>query len=88
MISLDGEKLRSLRKARKLTQESMAEFANTTDRYLRDLESGKKSNHGNPVEVGTRGQDHLRSGDGLFRFGHAQRLRARAAGAVRGMRHR
>lgn len=44
MISLDGEKLRSLRKARKLTQESMAEFANTTDRYLRDLESGKKSN--------------------------------------------
>ena len=44
MISLDGEKLRSLRKARKLTQESMAEFANTTDRYLRDLESDKKSN--------------------------------------------
>ncbi len=44
MISLDDEKLRSLRKARKLTQESMAEFANTTDRYLRDLESGKKSN--------------------------------------------
>ena len=43
-VALDGRKLRQARKSRHLTQETLAERAEISDRYLRSMESGKKDN--------------------------------------------
>lgn len=40
----NAEKFRDMRKKKNLTQERLAEQANSTDRYIRDLESGRKNN--------------------------------------------
>lgn len=40
----NAERLKALRKEKHITQESLAARANLTDRYLRDLESGRKDN--------------------------------------------
>ncbi len=42
MVILDGARLRTLRESRNKTQAQLAEAADTTERYVRDLESGKK----------------------------------------------
>lgn len=43
-VKLNGEKLKKLREERNITQEALAELAEMGDRYVRDLESGRKSN--------------------------------------------
>lgn len=40
----NGKKLKSIRKAKRITQEALAEKAALGDRYIRELESGRKSN--------------------------------------------
>lgn len=42
MVMLDGPKLRRIREAKNLRQSDVAEAANTSERYIRDLESGRK----------------------------------------------
>jgi len=42
MTTINGTMLKKLRKSMKITQSQLAEAANTTERYLRDLESGRK----------------------------------------------
>ena len=44
MVRLDSQKLKQARIDRNLTLEFVAEQGNTTPRYLRDLESGRKFN--------------------------------------------
>lgn len=44
MVRLDSQKLKQARIDRNLTLEIVAERGNTTERYLRDLESGRKNN--------------------------------------------
>ena len=44
MVRLDSQKLKQTRIDRNLTVEFVAEQGNTTERYLRDLESGRKFN--------------------------------------------
>ena len=44
MVKLNGSKLQQLRISRDMTQAKLAERSETTERYLRDLESGKKYN--------------------------------------------
>ncbi len=44
LAKFDGEKFVSARKARNLTQAMVAAAANTTIRYIRDMEQGKKTN--------------------------------------------
>ena len=44
MVKLDSNKLRQARIARNLSLEFVAEKGNTIERYLRELESGRKSN--------------------------------------------
>lgn len=44
LAKFDAQKLRKIRKEQKMTQSSLAEKANSTDRYIRDLESGRKNN--------------------------------------------
>ena len=44
MVKLDSQKLKQTRIDRNLTVEFVAEQGNTTERYLRDLESGRKFN--------------------------------------------
>ena len=43
-VKLAGKKVKLLRISKKITQEDLAEQAEATDRYIRDLESGRKSN--------------------------------------------
>lgn len=43
-VKLNAGKLKAIRKARKLTQSGLAEQSGSTDRYIRDLESGRKDN--------------------------------------------
>lgn len=40
----NGKKLKALREAKHITQEALAEQADLGDRYIRELESGSKSN--------------------------------------------
>ena len=42
MAKFNADKLRAARANRNMTQEMLAERCNTTDRYIRDLESGRK----------------------------------------------
>ena len=42
MAKFNADKLRAARANRNMTQETLAERCNTTDRYIRDLESGRK----------------------------------------------
>ena len=42
LAKFNAEKLRIARLERNITQEMLAERCNTTDRYIRDLESGRK----------------------------------------------
>ena len=42
LAKFNANKLRSARMKRGMTQEALAERCNTTDRYIRDLESGRK----------------------------------------------
>ena len=42
MAKFNAEKLRAARANRNMTQETLAERCNTTDRYIRDLEAGRK----------------------------------------------
>ena len=44
LAEFSGEKLRDARKRKDITQEELAEKSNTTDRYVRALESGQKDN--------------------------------------------
>jgi len=44
LVRLDSQKLKQTRIDRNLTLEFVAEQGNTTERYLRDLESGRKFN--------------------------------------------
>ena len=44
MVRLDSQKLKQTRIDRNLTVEFVAEQGNTTERYLRDLECGRKFN--------------------------------------------
>ena len=41
-VSLDGEIFHDIRKTKKPAQAALAEKADTTIRYLRDMENGKK----------------------------------------------
>ena len=43
LVKFDAQKLRAARVNRHMTQESLAERCNTTDRYIRDLETGRKN---------------------------------------------
>lgn len=43
-VSLDCEKLRSIRKMRNYTQEMLAELTGVSDRYIRRMESGGNAN--------------------------------------------
>ena len=43
-VSFNGEKFKAERKLCQLSQISLAEQAETTERYLRDLEHGRKDN--------------------------------------------
>ena len=43
LAKFDAQKLRAARMNRQMTQESLAEQCNTTDRYIRDLETGRKN---------------------------------------------
>ena len=43
LAKFDAQKLRAARVNRQMTQESLAEQCNTTDRYIRDLETGRKN---------------------------------------------
>ena len=42
LAKFNADKLRAARANRKMTQETLAERCNTTDRYIRDLEAGRK----------------------------------------------
>ena len=42
LAKFNAEKLRVARMERNITQEMLAERCDTTDRYIRDLESGRK----------------------------------------------
>ena len=42
MAKFNADKLRAARANRNMTQEMLAERCNTTDRYIRDLEAGRK----------------------------------------------
>lgn len=42
MVMLDGLKLQTLRKSMNKTQADLAVAADTTERYIRDLETGRK----------------------------------------------
>ena len=44
MVMLDGPKMQMLRKAMNKTQADMAIAAETTERYICDLEAGRKRN--------------------------------------------
>ena len=44
MVKLNASKIQELRISRDMTQAHLAELGNTTERYIRDLESGKKCN--------------------------------------------
>ena len=43
LAKFDAQKLRTARVNRQMTQEALAEQCNTTDRYIRDLETGRKN---------------------------------------------
>ena len=43
MFRLNGSKLKALRESKNKTQAELAEAADTSERYIRDLESGRKS---------------------------------------------
>ena len=43
-VYFDGEKFKAARKRRKLSQILLAERADTTERYLRELENGRMDN--------------------------------------------
>ena len=42
LAKFNADKLRAARANRNMTQETLAEWCNTTDRYIRDLEAGRK----------------------------------------------
>lgn len=42
LAKFNADKLRAARANRNMTQETLAERCNTTDRYIRDLEAGRK----------------------------------------------
>lgn len=42
LAKFNAKKLREARINRRMTQEALAEQCNTTDRYIRDLETGRK----------------------------------------------
>ena len=42
MARFNADKLRTARIERNITQETLAERCDTTDRYIRDLEAGRK----------------------------------------------
>lgn len=42
LAKFNADKLRAARANRNMTQETLAEQCNTTDRYIRDLEAGRK----------------------------------------------
>ena len=44
LAEFSGRKLRNACKKKDITQEALAEQAGASDRYVRDLESGRKSN--------------------------------------------
>lgn len=44
LVSFDGKKLHAARKKQSLSQAGIAERADTSIRYVRDLEKGKKDN--------------------------------------------
>lgn len=44
LAKFDAKKLRDMRKGNNWTQAFLAEKSDSTDRYIRDLESGRKSN--------------------------------------------
>ena len=43
LARFNAQKLRAAREKRHITQEALAEQCNTTDRYIRDLEAGRKN---------------------------------------------
>ncbi len=43
-VKFDHDKLKTLRKKQKLSQSRLAELSGTTDRYIRFIEKGKKTN--------------------------------------------
>ncbi len=43
-VKFDHDKLKTLRKKQKLSQSRLAELSGTTDRYIRFMEKGKKTN--------------------------------------------
>lgn len=42
LAKFNAQKLRAAREGRCMTQETLAERCDTTDRYIRDLETGRK----------------------------------------------
>lgn len=42
LAKFNAQKLRAAREGRGMTQEALAERCDTTDRYIRDLETGRK----------------------------------------------
>lgn len=44
VVKLNADKLQAIRMSRNMTQSYVAERGDTTERYIRDLESGKKVN--------------------------------------------
>jgi len=44
LVLFDSKKFRAVRKAKKYTQAKLAIEADTTIRYIRDIEKGKKTN--------------------------------------------
>lgn len=43
-VEFDGKKLKAIREAKHITQEALAQLADMGDRYIRELESGRKRN--------------------------------------------
>lgn len=44
LAKFNGKKLKAIREARHITQETLAAQADLSDRYIRDLESGRRRN--------------------------------------------
>ena len=55
MVILNGSKLRELRRAKKETQAALAAAADTSDRYIRDLEKGIKKDPSASIVYGCAG---------------------------------
>lgn len=43
-VAFSGKKLKAIREAKHITQETLAQMADMGDRYIRELESGRKNN--------------------------------------------